>query len=250
MSEFKARSEDRILHMTTDLEILFEDNHCLAVNKPAPLLTQAPPGIPSLEAMVKAYLKEKHHKPGNVYLGVPHRLDRPVSGVILFARSTKAAQRLSDQFSSRQVTKTYWGLVEGQVQPGEGAWLDWIRKVKDEPRAEKADEETEGAQPAVLRYRCLRHMEETTLVEFVPQTGRMHQIRLQAAVRGHPVLGDLLYGATFPFGPVGSDGRDCVIALHARSLTILHPIRYERVTVTAPLPGRWREQFPDIHEFA
>src|SRR5580693_1342244 len=98
--------------MTPPLDVLFEDNHCLAVLKPAPLLTQAPPGVPSLEAMVKTYLKERHGKQGNVYLGVPHRLDRPVSGVVLFARSTKAARRLAEQFRGRQVRKVYWALVE------------------------------------------------------------------------------------------------------------------------------------------
>src|SRR6202047_4645193 len=99
-------------------EILFEDNHCLALAKPAPLLTQGvPPGIPTLESMAKAYLKEKYGKAGNVYLGIPHRLDRPVSGVVLFARNTKAARRLAEQFQKRQVTKVYWGAVEGEVQP-------------------------------------------------------------------------------------------------------------------------------------
>src|SRR5262245_61375100 len=160
--------------MHAALEILFEDNHCLAVNKPAPLLTQAPAGIPSLEFTVNAYLKDKYRKSGKVYLGVPHRLDRPVSGVILFARSSKAAQRLSEQFANRQVTKTYWGLLEGRIDPQEGMWIDWIRKVKDEPRAEKVEDETLGAQQAVLRFRCLRQSGQATLVEFVPQTGRMH----------------------------------------------------------------------------
>ena len=105
--------------MSEPLAILYEDNHCLAVVKPAPLLTQGPPGIPTLEAMVKAYLKERYHKPGNVYLGIPHRLDRPVSGVIVFARNTKAAQRLAEQFKQRQVRKLYWALVEGDVADAE-----------------------------------------------------------------------------------------------------------------------------------
>src|SRR5258708_6180364 len=107
--------------MSAPLEILFEDNHCLAVNKPAPLLTQGvPPGIPTLEAMVKDYLRERYHKAGNVYLGIPHRLDRPVSGVVLFARNTKAAQRVAEQFQQHQVTKVYWAAVEGDVQPDQG----------------------------------------------------------------------------------------------------------------------------------
>src|SRR3954447_22886112 len=120
------------------LTILFEDNHCLAVAKPAPLLTQGvPPGIPTLESMVKAYLKERYHKAGNVYLGIPHRLDRPVSGVVVFARNTKAARRLAEQFHNREVTKVYWAAVEGDLQPAEGTWEDWLLKVRDEARTER-----------------------------------------------------------------------------------------------------------------
>src|SRR5437867_2063162 len=107
--------------MSDGLVVLYEDNHCLAVAKPAPLLTQGPPDVPSLEALVKAYLKEKCHKPGNVYLGIPHRLDRPVSGVVLFARQTVSAQRLAEQFQNRQVAKLYWAIVEGLVEPAEGS---------------------------------------------------------------------------------------------------------------------------------
>src|SRR5688572_847690 len=117
-------------NMLDPSQVLFEDNHCIAVVKPAPLLTQAPAAVPSLEAMVKFYLKEKHHKPGNVYLGVPHRLDRPVSGVVLFARNSKAARRLAEQFRERQVTKVYWGLVEGRLGTAEGAWEDWLLKIE------------------------------------------------------------------------------------------------------------------------
>src|SRR5437773_10465707 len=137
--------------------ILFEDNHCLAVAKPAGLLTQGvPPGIPTLESQVKAYLKERYHKPGNVYLGIPHRLDRPVSGVVLFARNTKAARRLAEQFQQRQVTKIYWAAVEGEVQPEEGIWEDWLRKLPEEARSEPAEPASPGAKPALLRYRRLQ----------------------------------------------------------------------------------------------
>src|SRR3974377_3399 len=116
-----------------NLSILYEDNHCLAVAKPAGLLTQGvPPGIPTLEARVKAYIKERYQKPGNVYLGIPHRLDRPVSGVMLFARNTKAARRLAQQFQKRLVAKVYWAAVEGDVQPDIGAWEDWLLKLPEE----------------------------------------------------------------------------------------------------------------------
>jgi 23S rRNA pseudouridine1911/1915/1917 synthase len=223
-----------------ELEILFEDNHCLAVAKPAPLLTQGvPPGIPTLEALAKAYIKEKYGKMGNVYLGIPHRLDRPVSGVVLFARNTKAARRLAEQFQKHQVTKIYWGAVEGEVQPPAGTWRDWLRKIQEEARSEIVEPEAEGAREAVLDYRCLQPCAGGTLVEFRPQTGRMHQIRLQAASRSWPIRGDVLYGSRLSFGPPAELPRDRVIALHARSLTFLHPIRYEPVTVVAPLPAFW-----------
>jgi 23S rRNA pseudouridine1911/1915/1917 synthase len=259
------------------LEVLFEDNHCLVVNKPAPLLTQAPPGVPSLEALAKDWIRTKYAKAGNIYLGVPHRLDRPVSGVVAFARTSKAASRLAEQFRDRQVVKIYWGLVEGTVTPEAGEWRDVIRKVKEESRAETAEAGTEGAKLAVLRYRVLQRFEgqstvgrvsrpvsladpndanshtpkqdgsgdpsyggkPVTLVEFAPETGRMHQIRIQACQHGHPLVGDSAYGSTQEFGPPAESPRDRIIALHARSLTFLHPIRYEPVRVVAPLPAYW-----------
>src|SRR5438128_7192746 len=183
------------------LVILYEDNHCLAVAKPAPLLTQGVPfpsptgPIPTLEAQVKAYLKERYHKAGNVDLGIPHRLDRPVSGVVVFARNTKAARRLAEQFQERRVRKVYWAVVEGNVQPAEGVWEDWLLKLSEEARTERATPETPRARRAVLRYRRLRGGADWTLLEIEPETGRMHQIRVQAAVRGWPVRGDVLYGS-------------------------------------------------------
>jgi 23S rRNA pseudouridine1911/1915/1917 synthase len=227
--------------MNPPLSILFEDNHCLAVVKPAPLLTQsASPAIPSLEGMVKAYLKDKYHKPGNVYLGTPHRLDRPVSGVVVFARNTKAAQRLAEQFQQRRVTKVYWAAVEGNVEPAEGVWHDWLLKIAAEARSQPVAAGTPGARQATLRYRRLATGPETTLLELQPETGRMHQIRVQTASRGWPVRGDVLYGARLPFGPVAELPRERIIALHARQLTFLHPIRFEPITLTAPLPPVWQ----------
>jgi 23S rRNA pseudouridine1911/1915/1917 synthase len=227
------------------MQILFEDNHCLAVNKPAPLLTQGVPvntpsgPIPTLEALAKAYLKERYHKAGNVYLGIPHRLDRPVSGVVLFARNTKAARRLAEQFQNRQVAKIYWATVEGRVDPEEGTWEDWLLKRPEEARAEAVAESIPGSRYARLQYRRLAVSETFTLLEVRPDTGRMHQIRVQAASRGWPIVGDLFYGARVPFGAAAGEPRDRVIALHARSLTFLHPIRYQPVEVIAPLPETW-----------
>src|SRR5439155_2624295 len=128
------------------------------LSKPAPLLTQGvPAGLPTLEAWAKAYLKDRYGKPGNVYLGVPHRLDRPVSGVVLFARNSKAARRLAEQFQNHQVTKVYWAAVEGEVTPAQGTWEDWLVKIQQEARSEASAAEAPGARRAVLHYRTLCH---------------------------------------------------------------------------------------------
>jgi 23S rRNA pseudouridine1911/1915/1917 synthase len=233
--------------MSDSPRILFEDNHCLAVVKPAPLLTQGvPAGIPTLEAWVKAYLKEKYLKTGNVYLGIPHRLDRPVSGVVVFARNTKAARRLAEQFRERQVTKVYWAAVEGDVTSADGTWEDWLRKLPEVARTEPVTPDTPGARIAILAYRSLQPCAGGTLVEFSPLTGRMHQIRLQTALRGWPIRGDLTYGAKLSFGRPDALPRDRIIALHARSLTFLHPIYYEPITVVAPLPRVWQDLGVDV----
>jgi len=221
------------------LNVLFEDHHLLVVNKPAPLLTQAPPGIPNLESLAKEYIKTKYEKPAGVYLGVPHRLDRPVSGVVCFARNTKAAQRVHAQFEHHQVKKVYWALVEGEITPDGGVWDNWIRKVPDEARVEQAKEGDVGAKLAMLEYRVVQKFVTHTLVELSPLTGRMHQLRVQSAWRGHPVLGDDAYGSTRAFGPPAELPRDRVIALHARKLTITHPFTKQELTCVAALPPYW-----------
>lgn len=222
-------------------DVLYEDPHLLVLNKPAPLLTQAPPGIASLEAMAKAYIKAKYAKPAGVYLGIPHRLDRPVSGVICFARNTKAAQRVHAQFQNHRVGKVYWAVVEGRVAAAEGVWEDWVRKLPEQSRVVPAREGEPGAKLALLEYRTLRHFADATLIELTPLTGRMHQLRVQAAWRGHPVLGDTAYGSTRPFGPPAELPRDRVIALHARSLSLDHPFTKQRLTWTATPPEYWGE---------
>lgn len=225
------------------LEILCEDGPVIAINKPAGLLTQGvPQGIPTLEAQVKAYLKEKHSKSGNVYLGIPHRLDRPVSGVGLFARNSKAAARLAEQFRERQVKKIYWAVLERPPEPADGTLHDFLLKHGEQAHVEVVSPETAGGKSATLHYRTLGTGDSGTLVEIELETGRMHQIRVQFGSRCCPILGDVEYGATRLFDSTVSpaDPRDARIALHARSLTFLHPIRYDSVTVTAPLHAAWR----------
>jgi 23S rRNA pseudouridine1911/1915/1917 synthase len=170
---------------------LFEDNHCLAVDKPAGLLTMGDSsGDPTLVDAARDYLRRKYNKPGNVFVGVVHRLDRPVSGVVLFARTSKGASRLSEQFRLRTVEKTYHALVEGNVSPPEGILRD--RLVKDRARNVVAvvDEDDDDGQDCVLAYRRLRKSGRLTLVEIRPETGRSHQIRVQLSNHGWPIAGD------------------------------------------------------------
>lgn len=228
--------------MTTGpVDVLYEEGPCLVLCKPSGLLTQAPAGIESMEARLKSFLKERDQKTGNIYLGVPHRLDRPASGAILFARHVRACRRLSDQFQAREIRKLYWVCVEGQVEPTEGVWRDTMRKVPGEARAELVDAVHPDARAAELLYRTLGTTRHGSWLEVELKTGRSHQIRLQAASRAYPVLGDEQYGATIPFGPQAEDHRDRAIALHAFSLTFQHPMTRDEVHVEAPVPTAWRE---------
>jgi RluA family pseudouridine synthase len=225
--------------MSAPLDILLESGPVLVVNKPPGLLTQAPPGIDSLELRIKRFLKEREQKPGGVYLGVPHRLDRPVSGVIVFAKHVRAARKLSSQFEARTVRKIYWALVEGHVAEDAGTWTDRLKKLEDQPKAIVVDEADPAGQHAVLHYRVLERRDAMTRLEIELETGRMHQIRVQCASRGHPLLGDELYGATQPFGPQVLDVREKLIALHARTLEFVHPMTDEAISVSAPLSEWW-----------
>ena len=221
-------------------EILYESGPCLGVIKPSGLLTQAPPGIDSLEVRIKAFLKQRDNKPGNVYLGVPHRLDRPVSGAMVFARHVRAARRLAKQFEARSVRKTYWACVDGHVEPAEGTWRDILWKVHGQPRAIVVDERHPGGQVAILHYRTIGHHAHGSWLEIELETGRTHQVRVQAASRGHPIVGDLPYGSPLPFGPQPLDERLRAIALHARSLSFAHPMTREPVVLVAPPTDAWQ----------
>ncbi len=221
------------------IDILDEQGPCLVVNKPPGLLTQAPPGIDSLERRVKAFLQRRDAIAGEVYVGVPHRLDRPASGAIVLATHPRAARRLAEQFERRLVRKVYWACVSGEVTPADGTWRDFIRKVPDQPRAEVVPAEHPDAREAVLHYRTLGWFAWGTWLEIVLETGRMHQVRVQAAVRGHPVLGDAMYGSPIAFGVQYDDWRLRAIALHARELSFRHPGGHQEVRVLAPTPQAW-----------
>ena len=220
--------------MTDSLHVLYEDNHCLAVDKPAGLLTMGDhTGEPTLVDAAREYLRRKYHKPGNVFVGVVHRLDRPVSGVVLFARTSKAAGRLSEQFRVRSVDKTYLALVEGRVAPPEGILEDRLAKDRVRNVVSVVDEDDDDGQDCVLEYRRLRQMGRLTLVEIHPQTGRSHQIRVQLAARGWPIAGDRKYGSK-----INVEG---FIGLHASSLNFQHPVSKQTVTVSAEIPEAWEK---------
>ncbi|WP_425615701.1 RluA family pseudouridine synthase [Anatilimnocola sp. NA78] len=215
------------------LDVLYEDNHLLVVNKWPGIATQ---GVtddePSVARLAKEYLKLKYSKPGNVYLGVVSRLDAMVSGVLVLARTSKAAARLSEQFRERETSKIYWALVERLPRGKSGELVHWVRKDERQQKMVVVPTGTSGAQEARLNFRSLGKVSGAELLEVELLTGRKHQIRLQLAETGSPILGDRKYGIGTPF----ADG----IALHSRTLTIAHPVTKESLTFTAPLPMAWQ----------
>lgn len=219
------------------LSILHEDNHCLAIDKPAGMLSQGDAtGDPSAVDLARAYLKEVHAKPGNVYIGLVHRLDRPTSGVLLLARTSKGASRLSEQFRAGQVTKTYLAIAEGAWPDDSGEWQDWLLKDERSNTVSAVPPGSPGAQRASLAYRVLARRPGSIAFELSPTTGRGHQLRVQLASRGLPILGDRKYGARSTLMAV--DGRPR-IALHASELRFRHPTRPEHLAIAAALPADW-----------
>lgn len=218
--------------MRPQFSVLLEDNHLLVVNKPAMLVTM---GVredeTSLLKQAKAYIGQKYRKPGNVYLGIVSRLDAPVTGVVLIARTSKAAKRLSEQFRNRTVEKTYWAVVAGNVSKTPQRCVDWIRKDERHKKVSICRPTSPDAKEAILEYEQLYAAGGFSLLQVRLLTGRKHQIRVQLAHRQLPILGDRKYGSdrTFPNG----------IALHARNLNFEHPVKQERVEVVARLPKSW-----------
>ena len=220
-------------------EILLEDDAVLAVAKPTGVATQAPPGIDSFEVRIRTYLSTGGQAPATIYVGIPHRLDRPVSGAIVFAKTRRAARQLSKQFERRRVKKLYWACVERIVEPLQGTWTDYLCKVYGQPRTAVVEHTHPQAQEAALQYRTLGFHRAGSWLEIELQTGRTHQIRVQAASRGHPVLGDAQYGARTCFGPQDEDERLRAVALHARTLMFFHPTTHEAITLEAPPGEAW-----------
>lgn len=213
------------------MTILFEDNHIIAVNKTCNEIVQGDKtGDTPLSEIVKAYIKEKYNKPGEVFLGVPHRLDRPTSGVVLFARTSKALTRLNEMFKSHeQIKKTYWAIVQGCPKQPEARLENWLIRNEAQNKSYIAKPNANNAKIAILDYHTLVRGEKYTLLEVNLETGRHHQIRCQLAAIGCPVKGDLKYGAK-------RSNPDGGICLHARKIEFIHPVSKQPICITAPVP--------------
>ena len=213
------------------MEVLYDDNHIIAVNKTCNEIVQGDKtGDTPLSEIVKAYIKDKYNKPGEVFLGVTHRLDRPTSGVVLFARTSKALVRLNAMFQSHdQIKKTYWAIVQGAPKQAEARLENWLTRNEQLNKSFIAKQGAKDAKQAILSYKTLAKGEHYTLLEVNLETGRHHQIRCQLAAIGCPVKGDLKYGAK-------RSNPDGGICLHARKIEFIHPVSKEKICITAPYP--------------
>lgn len=216
--------------MSTRLKILFEDNHLLVINKEAGTLVQGDAtGDKPLVELGKEYIKEKYEKPGAVFLGVVHRLDRPVSGVVVFARTSKALERMNELFRNKETQKTYWALVKKRPAQEQGNLVHWLVKDEKKNKTTAYKKENPSGQRSELNYKLVRQQAGLYLLEVNPITGRPHQIRVQLASMGCPIVGDLKYG-----DDQATD--DASIGLHARRLKFIHPVKKEELTIEASLP--------------
>jgi len=214
------------------MTVLYEDNHIIAVNKTCNEIVQGDKtGDTPLSETVKAYIKDKYNKPGEVFLGVTHRLDRPTSGVVLFARTSKALTRLNEMFKSHeQIKKTYWAIVQGCPKQPEARLENWLIRNEAQNRSYIVKPHANNAKQAILEYKTLVRGENYTLLEVNLETGRHHQIRCQLAAIGCPVKGDLKYGAK-------RSNPDGGICLHARKIEFIHPVSKIQLCITAPVPN-------------
>ena len=210
--------------------ILYEDNHLIALNKKSSEIVQGDrTGDITMPDTIKAYLKEKYNKPGNVFCWVIHRLDRPTSGVILFARTSKGLERMNKQFRDKETNKIYWAILENKPPNSEGKLVNYLKKNEKQNKSYVTSKDTKGAKEAILNYRLLSSSERYHLVEVKLETGRHHQIRTQFSNIGCCIKGDLKYGAK-------RSNNDGSICLHARKLDFNHPTTKEPISITAPLP--------------
>lgn len=220
----------KIISNKNNLQVIYEDNHIIIVNKRAGDIVQGDKtGDEPLSEVVKSYIKEKYDKPGNVYLGVVHRLDRPTTGVVMFSKTSKALPRLNKLFADKDAKKTYWALVKQMLPKTEDTLIHWLRKNPKNNKSTAYIKEIPEGKKAILHYKVLRNLDNYYLVEVELETGRHHQIRSQLSTIGSPIKGDLKYG-------FDRSNPDASISLHARALSFVHPVSNERISVEAPLP--------------
>jgi 23S rRNA pseudouridine1911/1915/1917 synthase len=225
----------------TDKDILYEDNHLIAVNKRAGDIVQVDEtGDESLDEKVKNYIARKYNKPNGAFLGVVHRLDRPVSGVILFAKTSKALERINKMFKAREMHKTYYAIVRKRPQPEAGTLVHYLIKNPQKNVTKAHDKEVQGSQRSELNYKLVGERDGYFVIEVDPITGRPHQIRVQLSTLGCPIVGDNKYG--YPRGSLRKS-----ICLHARRLQFIHPVKNEPILIVAPVPhdGFW-EKYEDL----
>ena len=221
---------EKILSNKKNLLVLYEDNHIIVVNKRAGDIVQGDKtGDMPLNDIVKAYIKNKYNKPGNVYLGTVHRLDRPTTGLVIFARTSKALTRLNKLFQSKEIQKTYWAIVKTQPPKPKDTLIHWLKKNPKNNKSTAYLNEIEGSKKAVLHYQVLKALKSYYLLEIDLETGRHHQIRSQLASIGCTIKGDLKYGAK-------RSNKDASIHLHARRIQFTHPVSKDHITLIAPLP--------------
>ncbi|MFK8111605.1 MAG: RluA family pseudouridine synthase [Rubripirellula sp.] len=223
------------------LDVLYEDNHLLVINKPVGIATMGAESGPTIHSLAVDYIRKKYGKPGKVFLGVVHRLDAMTTGVLVLARTSKSASRLSAQFAAKQSKggprKIYLAGVEGALDQSEGEWVDHIRKDDAAMRMRVVDDAASGAQEASLRFKTLSSQADASVVAIQLLTGRKHQIRVQFAEHGYKLIGDRKYGSTRKFG---SQPQSIGIALHAWRLQVVHPTKKENMWFEAPFPASWK----------
>lgn len=220
----------KIFSNKNNLQVLYEDNHIIIVNKRAGDIVQGDKtGDKPLSDVVKAYIAEKYNKPGNVYLGVVHRLDRPTTGIVLFSKTSKALPRLNKLFAEKKAKKTYWALVKNPPSKSQDTLINWLRKNPKNNKSTAYDKEVSNSKKAILHYKIIKELDNFYLLEIDLETGRHHQIRSQLSKIGCPIKGDLKYG-------FDRSNKDAGISLHARTLQFIHPVKQTEIKITAPLP--------------
>lgn len=214
----------------SNLQVLYEDNHIIIVNKRAGDIVQGDKtGDQPLSEVVKDYIKEKYNKPGNVYLGVTHRLDRPTTGIVVFAKTSKVLPRMNKLFSDKKVNKTYWAVVKEKPKNEKDTLIHWLKKNPKNNKSTAYNHEVKDSKKAILHYEVIQHLNNYFLLEVNLETGRHHQIRCQLASIGSSIKGDLKYG-------FDRSNKDASIHLHSRKIDFIHPVSKEQITVIAPTP--------------